>query len=52
MIIRAKEDIAPGMEFSKSKFFNNLDYESFPNFETSRGPRFEELSRFTPSLSV
>jgi N-terminal acetyltransferase B complex non-catalytic subunit len=40
------------MEFPDSKYSDNLDYESFPNFEVSRGARFEELSRYIPNLSV
>jgi N-terminal acetyltransferase B complex non-catalytic subunit len=48
----AKETTAPDMEDPETKISNTLDYESFPNFETSRGPRFEELSRYNPGLSV
>jgi N-terminal acetyltransferase B complex non-catalytic subunit len=48
----AKQTTAPNMEFPESKFSDNLDYETFPNFETSHGLRFEELSQFAPSLSV
>ncbi|KAE9381361.1 hypothetical protein N431DRAFT_424923 [Stipitochalara longipes BDJ] len=44
--------LPPNMEFPDSEFSDNLDYGSYPNFETSSGPKFEQLSRYTPSLSA
>jgi len=49
---QAKQTSEPNVGSPDTKFSDTLDYESFPNFETSHGPRFEELSRYIPNLSV
>jgi len=44
--------IAPNPEASESPFSDTNDYATFPNFECTQGPRFEELCRFVPASSV
>ncbi|PVH88261.1 hypothetical protein DL98DRAFT_508974 [Cadophora sp. DSE1049] len=43
--------IAPNAELSGATFVDTNDCETFPNYESSAGPRFEELSRFVPRPS-
>ncbi|KAH7364272.1 N-acetyltransferase B complex non catalytic subunit-domain-containing protein [Rhexocercosporidium sp. MPI-PUGE-AT-0058] len=40
--------LAPNTELSEVPFSDTNDYETFPNYESSTGPRFEEISRFVP----
>ncbi|TVY80385.1 N-terminal acetyltransferase B complex subunit arm1 [Lachnellula suecica] len=43
--------LPPKAEDSGVPFSDTNDYETFPNFECTRGPRFEELCRFVPGPS-
>ncbi|TVY35438.1 N-alpha-acetyltransferase 25,NatB auxiliary subunit [Lachnellula occidentalis] len=40
--------LPPNPEALEAPFSDTNDYETFPNFECTRGPRFEELCRFVP----
>ncbi|TVY91417.1 hypothetical protein LAWI1_G001112 [Lachnellula willkommii] len=43
--------IAPNPESLEVPFSDTNDYETFPNFECTQGPRFEELCRIVPASS-
>ncbi|TVY28955.1 Phagocyte signaling-impaired protein [Lachnellula hyalina] len=43
--------LPPNLEASESPFSDTNDYATFPNFECTQGPRFEELCRFVPASS-
>ncbi|KAK0126361.1 hypothetical protein ONS95_007967 [Cadophora gregata] len=47
-IIQEYDIVAPNAELSETTFADTNDYETFPNYESFSGPRFEELSRFFP----
>ncbi|CAL3964286.1 unnamed protein product [Diplocarpon coronariae] len=40
-----------GVEDSETPFADTNDVETFPNYESTAGPRFEEISRFMPGPS-
>jgi N-terminal acetyltransferase B complex non-catalytic subunit len=44
--------LAPSPEALEVSFSDTNDYETFPNFECTQGPRFEELCRFVPGPTV
>jgi N-terminal acetyltransferase B complex non-catalytic subunit len=48
----AKCAVAPNPEDLKTRYSDTYDYETFPNFESTQGPRFEVLTRFAPGPSV
>ena len=48
----AKYIVEPDPEDLKTGFSDTNDYASFPNFESSQGPRFESLTRSAPNPSV
>ncbi|KAK2626510.1 hypothetical protein QTJ16_003685 [Diplocarpon rosae] len=44
--------LQPGVEDTEAPFADTNDIETFPNFESSAGPRFENICRFMPGPSV
>ena len=48
----AKFILVPNPEDLKTGFSDTNDYGSFPNFESTQGPRFEMLTRSAPAPSV
>ncbi|KAL2064750.1 hypothetical protein VTL71DRAFT_3888 [Oculimacula yallundae] len=47
-VLQEYDILAPNAELSSDQFIDTNDYETYPNYESSTGPRFEELSRFEP----
>ncbi|EHL02710.1 hypothetical protein M7I_1226 [Glarea lozoyensis 74030] len=43
--------LPPNFDSADSKISDTCDYATFPNFETTLGASFEELSRYRPGLS-
>jgi hypothetical protein len=52
LLFEAKRPLVPDSQDPKAVFSDTNDYESFPSFELSKGPIFEDLSRFFPGPSV
>ncbi|CZS94560.1 uncharacterized protein RAG0_04512 [Rhynchosporium agropyri] len=48
-VLQEFDILAPNAELSEDSFVDTNDYETFPNYESSTGPRFEELSRVESS---
>ncbi|PBP18509.1 cytoskeleton organization protein (Dec1) [Diplocarpon rosae] len=44
--------VEPGVEDTEALFADTNDVETFPNFESPAGPRFEKICRFMPGPSV
>ncbi|KAH6709317.1 N-acetyltransferase B complex non catalytic subunit-domain-containing protein [Leptodontidium sp. MPI-SDFR-AT-0119] len=40
--------LTPNAELAETTFVDTNDYETFPNYESFTGPRFDDLSRFVP----
>ncbi|KAF4637117.1 hypothetical protein G7Y89_g955 [Cudoniella acicularis] len=52
IVVDGGYDIIPhNLEMLETPFSDSNDYESFPNFESTKGPRFEEISRVFPGPS-